>query len=350
MQKYISDIIKIRGFIPLEEFISLSLCHHKHGYYAKENPIMKDFITSPEISNAFGIIFASYIIDNIIPIAANVNQIHFIEFGGGTGKLAFDILNFLESISKLNILEIEKLIPKIKFNSIEFSEKLINLQKKTLDNISIEKSFFPDFSTFKKNIKNSEDDIFIFISNEFFDAIPIKQFIKKENDFFEIIITEKNNSFIFEQIKINSENIKLISSYFEDGKNDFFEMPLVEFNILQEIADIMKNSKSIFLTADYGFLQRPNASTLQGIFNGKKTNNILENAGNADITHLVDFNLMKSFFTENKIKSQILTQREFLIQNGIMNLINGENSNGINRLISSDQMGTLFKVLIAKSF
>ena len=66
MQKYISDIIKIRGYIPLEEFISLSLCHHKHGYYAKENPIMKDFITSPEISNAFGIIFASYIIDNII--------------------------------------------------------------------------------------------------------------------------------------------------------------------------------------------------------------------------------------------------------------------------------------------
>jgi len=350
MQQYISDIIKIRGFIPLEDFISLSLCHHKHGYYAKENPIMKDFTTSPEISNAFGIIFASYIIDNILLISKNVNHIHFIEFGGGTGKFAFDVLNFVESLVKLNISEIKKIIPKIKFNSIEFSEKLINLQKKTLNNISIKKSFFTDISTFKKKIKNSENDIFIFISNEFFDALPIKQFIKKENDFFEIIVAEKNNSFIFEQIKINSENMKLITNYLQNIKNDFFEIPLIEFNILQEIADIMQNSKSFFLTADYGYLENPNTSTLQGIFNGKKTSNILENAGNADITHLVDFNLMKSFFAQNKIESQIFTQREFLIQNGILNLINEKNSDGIERLVSSEKMGELFKVLIAKSF
>jgi len=350
MQQYISDIIKIRGFIPLEEFISLSLCHPKYGYYAKENPIMKDFITSPEISNAFGIIFASYIINSILPMAESVNRIHFVEFGGGTGKFAFDILNFVESLAKLNIPAIRKIIPRIKFNSIEFSEKLINSQKKTLNNISIEKSFSPDISTFKKNIQKNKDDVFIFISNEFFDALPIKQFIKKENDFFEIIVTEKNNSFTFEQIKINSENTKLIPNYFQNSKNDFFEIPLIEFSILQEVVEMMQNSKSIFLTADYGFLENPNTSTLQGILNGKKTSNILENAGNADITHLVDFNLMKSFFVQNKMESQIFTQREFLLQNGILNLINEKNSDGIERLISLEKMGELFKVLVATSF
>ena len=347
MQEYISDIIKIRGFIPLDEFISLSLCHPQHGYYAKESPIMKDFITSPEISNAFGIIFASHIVDNIASISENANNIHFVEFGGGTGKFAFDILNFVESIKKVNTPEIKKLITKIKFSSIEFSEKLINLQKKSLNNISIDVSFFPDISSFKKSIKNCGDDIFVFFSNEFFDALPIRQFIKKENDFFEIIVTEKNNSFIFEKIKIGAENIP---DFFQNSKNDFFEIPFVEFGILHEVFEIMRNAKSIFLTADYGFLQSPNTSTLQGIFNGEKTNNILENSGNADITHLVDFNLMQLLFAENKIKSQIFTQREFLVNNGIMNLINGENSDGIERLISPKKMGELFKVLIAKSF
>ncbi len=356
MHDYILNIIKIHGFIPLDEFISLALCHPRRGYYAKQNPILRDFITAPEISNAFGIIFASYIIDKILPISNDAREVNFVEFGGGTGKFAFDILNFIISLEKINNHKIKKLIPKIKFNSIEFSEHLTEMQKSTIKSITMEKSFFKNISEFKeskKNIINNKENIFVFFSNEFFDSLPIKQFIKNEDDFCEIVVTTKNNSsndFIYEQIKINSDNIELIPKYFQNNKNDFFEIPLTTIEILNNIVDIMNNSRSIFLTADYGFMENPNTSTLQGIYEGRKIKDILKNVGNADITHLVNFPLFQSLFAKNNIRSEIFKQGVFLVEHGIKSLITPENLIGIERLIAPEKMGDLFKVLIAKSF
>ena len=350
MQTYISNIIKIRGFIPLDEFIFLSLCHPKYGYYTKSNPIKKDFITAPEISNAFGIVFASFIIDKILPISENAEKIHFIEFGGGSGKFAFDIFNFLTSLEKINDKKINNLISKIEFTSIEFSDCLTNIQKEKLNNLKIKKSFLKNISEFKINQKNdikNENNIFVFFSNEFFDALPIKQFIKNENNIFEIIVTEKNNKFIFEKIVINAEILKLIPV---DGENNFFEIPYTGINILEDIISIMKNTKSIFLTADYGYTKNPNTSTLQGIFNGKKNANILENVGNADITHLMNFTLFHSFFQKSGMNANIFSQGEFLVEQGIKNLITSQNYDGIQKLISFDEMGKLFNILIAQSF
>lgn len=180
--------------------------------------------------------------------------------------------------------------------------------------------------------------------------MPIKQFVKKENNIYEIIVTEKNNNFIFEQVQINSNSENIIFHTAENNKNSFFEIPFVENGILAEVCEIMHSAKSMFLAIDYGFMQSPDTSTLQGIFDGKKTTNILENIGNTDITHLVDFALMQEFFAKNNINATVSTQGEFLVENGILNLINSKNRDGIARLIDSEQMGELFQVLIAKSF
>jgi NADH dehydrogenase [ubiquinone] 1 alpha subcomplex assembly factor 7 len=357
MQKYISNIIKINGFIPLDEFIFMALCHSEYGYYAKQNPIKKDFITSPEISNAFGIIIANFIFNKILTLKniEEVEKIHLIELGGGSGKLAFDVLNFLINLKKINNPKIDKIIQKLHFHSIEFSTTLVEIQKNTLYNVLIHKYFWSnifEFSEFLENqnklIKN-KNNLCIFFSNEFFDALPIKQFLFDGSDFFEIIITEKNNNFIFEKIKINSEKLNLIHKNQKIKKNDILEIPFFGINILDEISKIMKNNKSIFLTFDYGFLDDQNTSTLQGIFNGSKCGNILENVGEMDITHLVSFTIFTKFFQRNSLQVQLQTQKEFLIQNGINELITPENQEGILRLISETKMGELFKVLISET-
>jgi SAM-dependent MidA family methyltransferase len=209
-----------------------------------------------------------------------------------------------------------------------------------------------EFSEFLENqnklIKN-KNNLCVFFSNEFFDALPIKQFLFDGSDFFEIIITEKNNNFIFEKIKINSEKLNLIHKNQKIIQNDILEIPFFGINILDEISKIMKNNKSIFLTFDYGFLDDQNTSTLQGIFNGSKCGNILENVGEMDITHLVSFTIFTKFFQRNSLQVQLQTQKEFLIQNGINELITPENQDGILRLISETQMGELFKVLISET-
>ena len=350
MQKYISNIIKINGFIPLDEFIFLALCHSEYGYYAKQNPIKKDFITSPEISNAFGIIIANFIFNKIFDIKniEEFEKIHLIELGGGSGKLAFDILNFLINLKKINNPQIDKIIQKLNFHSIEISHTLVEIQKNTLQNILIPKYFWSNIAEFSEFLEN-KNNLCVFFSNEFFDALPIKQFFINEEGFFEIIVTEKNNNFIFEKMAINSEKLYLIQKNKKIKKNDIMEVPFFGINILQEIANIMKNNKSIFLTFDYGFFEEKNTSTLQGVFNGSKITNILENVGEADITHLVNFAIFSDFFQKNNFQVQLQTQKEFLVQNGIKELVIPENQEGILRLIDESQMGELFKVLIVNA-
>lgn len=352
MQKHISNAIKIRGFIPLDEFIYATLCHPSLGYYAKQNPIKRDFITSPEITNAFGIIIANFIFNKLInnPDIENSQTIHFVELGGGSGKLAHDIISFVINLEKLNNPKINKIIQKINFHSIEFSDKLKLIQKNTLESILIKKHFWNniyEFSTYINNYEQSQNNYFVFYSNEFFDALPIKQFSFDGNNFTEIIITEKNNNFIYEQIKINSEKIDLIPKEIKLNKNDILEIPIMGLKILQEITKIMKKSQSIFLTFDYGYFQCPHTSTLQGIYHGKKITNILEYAGDADITHLVNFTLFAEAFRTAGIKTHMQTQKEFLIENGISSLLKEDNKHGIDRI--TYQMGDLFKVLTAES-
>ena len=352
MQKYISNLIKLNGFIPLDEFILTALCHPINGYYSKQNPITKDFITSPEITNAFGIILGNFIFNKILnhPEIEKAKEIHFVELGGGSGKLAFDVLNFLLNLKKLNNEKINSIIKKINFHSIEFSGKLKLIQKNALENILIKKYFWNNISEFLEFINNCEknkNNFFVFFSNEFFDALPIKQFSFDGTDFSEIVVTEQNNNFIYERIKINSEKFKLIPQEIKINENDILEIQLMGIKILKDIATIMKNNKSIFIAFDYGFFQSENTSTLQGIFNGQKTLNILENIGETDITHLVNFHMLAEVFRKEKISTHLQTQKEFLIENGIEALIHETNKDGIKRIVET--MNSLFKVLIAEN-
>ena len=85
------------------------------------------------------------------------------------------------------------------------------------------------------------------------------------------------------------------------------------------------------------------------MFNGKKNANILENIGETDITHLVNFDLFKNIFEKNKLNCELKMQREFLMENGVEILINAENKDGILRIIGENQMGELFKILYCEN-
>ncbi|MFT4967657.1 MAG: NADH dehydrogenase [ubiquinone] 1 alpha subcomplex assembly factor 7 [Candidatus Deianiraeaceae bacterium] len=353
MQRYLSNLIAVNGLITLDEFISTAMCHPFYGYYAKQNPIKKDFITSPEITNAFGIVIANFIINKLLTLKNldATEEIHLVEFGGGSGKLAFDVLSFIFNLNKLNNKKINSVIKKISFHSIEFSSKLKLIQKNKLKNISLKKYFWNNISEFDECLKSREvcqNNIFVFLSNEFFDALPIKQFVRNEGSFFEIIVTEKDNNFIFEKIKINSDKLKLIPENIKLIKNDIIELPIVGMKIIEDIVKLIQKNKFIFLAFDYGFVGGCNESTLQGICRGVKTSNILKNVGDTDITHLVNFELLLNAFYKYNIKPSIQTQREFLVANGINSVVNRENKIGIDRIIDASQMGNLFKMALAE--
>ena len=110
------------------------------------------------------------------------------------------------------------------------------------------------------------------------------------------------------------------------------------------------------LLIDYGYLTPKNKSTLQSVLKHRK-NNLLDNLGKADITSLVNFNLLNEFFIKNGLKvKKVVSQKFFLERMGIVERANNmsrnmnfkEQSNlylRLKRLLDVKLMGNLFKVI-----
>ena len=125
---------------------------------------------------------------------------------------------------------------------------------------------------------------------------------------------------------------------------------------LDLITNTIKRLNGGLLLVDYGFLKQEGVDTLQSVRNHKK-NILFKNVGDADITSLVNFNLLKNYFKEKKLKTNnIVTQEFFLKKMGIINRaeILGKKMNfqekskiyyRLQRLLNPRQMGELFKVI-----
>ncbi len=101
-------------------------------------------------------------------------------------------------------------------------------------------------------------------------------------------------------------------------------------------------------------------NTLQAVSNHKFAN-ILDNIGNIDITHNINFNLFKEFIKQlGGLDNNLTTQKNFLIKMGIKQraetiskkqsfLKKADTFYRLKRLIDEKQMGTLFKVMLIKN-
>ena len=268
-------------------------------------------------------------------------NINIIELGAGNGEMMLQILKTVENFTKFkessNFIIYEKSphLKKIQKNKIKFKNvKWINNLKKI--------NKFPS----------------IFIANEFFDALPIKQFIYKDNKWFEKYIINKSKSFEFFEKKIEKKLIEKLMKKEMPKNQKFIEYSPLANKKLITISKIIKKNNGALLMIDYGYNNKKMINSLQSVKKHKK-NHLFENIYNADITHLINFN----FFVE-KLKSlkidcvKLTTQREFLLKMGILQRAEVISKNvpfskksdiffRLNRLIDKKQMGALFKVLFA---
>ncbi len=336
---------KIRHKLPLDKFINFSLYDKNFGYYMKKNPFGKkgDFITSPNISRLFSEMISIWII-SFWKSLGSPKKFNLVELGAGNGEMMKILIesfqNFPNFLSSCNFFICEK------------SPVLIKIQKKKLIKTKIE---------WVSNLNKIKKSPSIFIANEFFDAIPIKQFIKKKNLWFEkhVNFKDKNNIFFFEK-KVDIKKIENKINFKISHNQNFVEYSELGLKYLREISKVIKKNAGGLLLIDYGYTQKKMKNTLQAISNHKFAN-ILKDIGNADITHNINFNLFKRF-TERLggLKNNLTTQKDFLIKMGIKQRaeIISKNQNflrkadiyyRLERLIDEKQMGNLFKVMLIKN-
>ena len=330
--------------IPLDKFIEFALYDKDNGYYMKKNPFGKegDFITAPNITRIFSEIIGIWVITFWKSIGSP-KKFNILELGAGNGEMMKVIIETLKNFKEYSF--------SCSFLIHEKSTFLTNLQQ---ENLKSENVIWLD------DINKVNSYPTIFLANEFFDALPIKQFFKKKNDWFErfVDLKEINKAEFKEYIA----DIKTIENNlnFEISKNqDIIEYSPVSFKYLKNICNIITKNDGGILILDYGYLNSKMYETLQAV-NNHQYSNILDNIGNSDITYNINFNLFEKFVNQfNDLNYIIGNQKKFLTCMGIIQRAEIISKNiafskktdlfyRIRRLIDEKQMGKLFKVMLIK--
>ncbi len=154
------DMIAARGPISVAEFMALALGDPAHGYYATRDPFgaAGDFITAPEISQMFGELVGGWIVQTWRDQGAP-RPVVLAEFGAGRGTLMADALRVLRAAPDF--------VAAMQLWLIETSPVLRAAQARRLGDAR------PCWAT---RIEDLPEGPVFAIANEFFDALPIRQF------------------------------------------------------------------------------------------------------------------------------------------------------------------------------
>ena len=311
----------------------------------KKNPFGEkgDFTTSPNISRIFSEMIAIWVI-GFWQSLGSPKKFNLVELGAGNGEMMKVLIesfqNFPIFLNSCNFIIHEK------------SPSLIKIQKKKLVKNKI---------SWISKISDLDNEPSIFVANEFFDSIAIKQFKKKKEIWFEKFVNLKDikNPFFFEKetnIKKIEKKINLKISY----NQNFIEYSDLGIDYLRNISKFIKKNTGGLLIIDYGYTEKKMKDTLQAISKHKFVN-ILENIGNSDITHNISFDFFKRILKKmGGLQNNLTTQKEFLLKMGIMqraemivkNLKFSKKADiyyRVKRLVDEKQMGTIFKVMLVKN-
>ncbi len=327
--------------VPVDVFFEKILYDKKFGYYSTCNPFGKngDFVTAPSICSLFGEMIAIWIISYWQSLK-KPDIFNLVELGPGNGILTKKLISTFKKFP--NFYKCTN------FYLYEKSIKLKNIQKKELAGEKV---------IWLNNFKKINKGRVLFIGNEFFDAIPVKQFKRMKGKLYEKFIKiNKDFSIQFILKKASVQNAREIRKYKTFRNSNFFEFPQFGIAELKKIADKINLLDGGVMLIDYGYLRQINRSSLQSVKNHKK-NNIFDHLGAADVTSLVNFKFLRDYFEFKKLKTcKIVTQSTFLKKTGILNRaeILSKNMNfreksklflSLQRILDYKFMGEIFKVI-----
>ncbi len=342
---YLRHCIYDQGPVSVAEYMGHALAHPRYGYYMSKNPFGTDgdFTTAPEISQIFGELIGLWCAAVWQEMGAP-SSLRLVELGPGRGTLMSDVVRAGAGVPGF--------INAIKPYLVEISPLLRQSQKETLENARLEHS--PSWCS---GFAEVPDGPLVIIANEFFDALPIHQFQRTDSGWSERLIDndpDRHGGFRFVLSRPDMkhpENLP-VGSILET-------CPAGEA-IISTIAERLVTFGGAALIIDYGYLQDAYGETLQAV-RGHAFADPLDAPGEADLTAHVDFAALAAAAGGGGAAVHgPLPQGAFLQRLGIaeragklLERATAEQASDIrsavDRLVSPEHMGSLFKVMALTS-
>ncbi len=344
LEQIIREIIAAQGPISMAAYMELALQHPVHGYYRVRKPVGRtgDFITAPEVSQMFGEMIGVWCAETW-RLMGKPAAFALVELGPGRGTMMRDILRATAHVGGFHAA--------MDLCLIESDEALRAEQHEKLD------VYAPRYCA---DIAQLPPLPSIIVANEFFDALPVRQFEKSFQGWCErrVAVVDDALTVVLHPLDDLSENF-IPSDQREAFPGTIIETSAKAQHLMRELAQHLVAHKGSMLLIDYGYVASSGAATLQAVSRHAYAD-IFERPGEVDLTAHVDFSaLAEAARAVGGQVSSVIGQGEFLQNLGIE--IRADNLKrqssvvqaadidaALHRLIDPTQMGEMFKVVEMK--
>ncbi len=339
--------IEANGPISVADYMAEALGHPEFGYYMGNDPFgaAGNFITAPEISQIFGELIGLWCANAWLALGKPAPFV-LVELGPGRGTLMADALRALETVPACRAA--------VRVHLVERSPYLRERQRGALAGIE---------ASWHDSVGDLPMAPVIVIANEFFDALPIEQFVRQGDGWHQRLVDlaanrssgEAKFAFTVAPTVYLAENLPAAArGSAENGA--IVESSSAAQEIAGEIARRVQSHTGAALIIDYGYAAPATGDTLQAVRRHDYAP-VLQQPGEADLTAHVDFSaLATSARAAGAACWGAIGQGEFLRRLGIETRATTLAATAtpqqktaietaVERLIGDDQMGTLFKVL-----
>jgi NADH dehydrogenase [ubiquinone] 1 alpha subcomplex assembly factor 7 len=266
----LEQLIATEGPLTVSRYMALCLGHPVHGYYATRDPFGAggDFTTAPEISQMFGELIGLWAVETWNAMGAP-SRLYLIELGPGRGTLMGDLLRAARVVPGF--------LEAIEVHLVETSPLLRARQRHALQSASVPIGWHA-------SVSEVPDGPVIAIANEFFDALPIRQFVRTEADWRERVVgLDGRGELTFGLASAPEPRLSA-----EAPRGAVFEWSEAAVMTAQTVATRVAREGGAALVVDYGHEGPAIGDTLQAVRRHRFADPLAA-PGDADLTAHVDF-------------------------------------------------------------
>lgn len=323
------------GPLTIAGYMEACLGDPQHGYYMTREPFgtAGDFVTAPEVSQMFGELIGLWAVTAWQRMGAP-SPFVLAELGPGRGTLMADALRAARLVPAFEAAA--------RIVLVETSPRLTLLQRERLAGHDV---------AWLRSVEAMPEGPAIILANEFFDALPVRQFVRSAGGWSERCVTLDSGALAF-QLRPAPD--------FEGPANvtegETVEIAAISGAIMSELAARIARHDGAILAIDYGHDGAGHGDTLQAL-RAHAFDPPLARPGEADLTVHVDFAaLAEAARAGGAVPAPLMTQGAFLLALGLVERagrlgagkpasVQDEIRSAVERLAAPDAMGDLFKVL-----
>ncbi|GAB4394167.1 MAG: SAM-dependent methyltransferase [Kiloniellaceae bacterium] len=270
------------GALTVADFMGEALTHPLSGYYMRgdpfgaPNPAGGDFVTAPEISQMFGELVGVWCADTWMRLGSPA-PCALVELSPGRGTLMADALRATRQVPGFHeALDIQL---------VEISPSLRERQREALGNHQV---------TWLDNAGQIPEGPLLLIANEFFDALPVRQFEQTAQDgeggwAERLVVLDPKGDLAFALAGPSPAHRPLIPAALRDApEGTLVEVCPAALNIAAFLGHRLARQPGAALVIDYGPAEPAPGPTLQALRQHRR-HEVLEDPGTADLTAHVDF-------------------------------------------------------------